>query len=682
LKTNATITIEGSRASGHKVNPYLFGHFVEDIRDHMEAMLAYPLKDMDFEGEGEGRGAVSGCWSAYTNGRNTGYALEAPAPKHSGRAVRIRILSDDEAYAGIAQPAALKGPMEYKVQLVARASVELRHVVVEAVDRRTEERLGHALIELASHNWQEYGAELFVSRACADAEVRVYVPDGHPRWADHVSTGMLWLDHVSLLPVDSIGLVKREVLEMTQALNAGMMRLAGNYISAYHFEHGIGPVLERPVMYNEAWGGSTCKYFGTDEFIRFCRELQVEPLICVNDGSGTPGEAARWVEYCNGSADTPMGAKRAANGFPEPYNVKYWEIGNEVWGAWQVGTCSADRFAERCVSFAEAMKAADPSLVILACGHTDQTWNRAVLDIAGEHINYLTLHLYHGYGRFGLERDAPAEERYKAMATFPEWTRDSIRQTAEQIRANAKHRHIKLAITEYNTMYYPNTVRKGLPDEHTLGAAVANAANLNEMLRQSDIVHIGSFSDLVNGWLGGCIRVGDYYADQYCGKKSGWSGQPLTVYGTPSYEVLKLYAGRSIGRMLPAGAVCGTFSVHSNKPAPFGLDALPDLDVAACLNEEGSLITVFIVNRSLREVKTELDLRGFEPSEETLLYEITGDSSDEINSVFAPDRIRCKASAVPASAWLNGYILRPSSVYALEIKAKPAAEGQAAGGAK
>ncbi|MEK5163759.1 alpha-L-arabinofuranosidase C-terminal domain-containing protein [Paenibacillus sp. FSL R5-0527] len=673
MKANAKITIDGGRASGPTVNPYLFGHFVEDIRDHMEAMLAYPLKDMDFESGAEGRGAVSGAWSAYTNGRNTRYALEAPAPKHSGRAVRIRVLSDDEADAGIAQAAALHGPSEYTVRLVARASVELSYVIVEAADRRTGELLGHVKIDLGSHNWREYEAKLSVSRACANAEIRVCVPADHPRWNDHVSTGMLWLDHVSLLPADHIGGVKREVMEMTRALNAGMMRLAGNYISAYHFEHGIGPVLERPVMYNEAWGGWTCKYFGTDEFIRFCRELGVEPLICVNDGSGTPEEAARWVEYCNGGTDTPMGAKRAANGHPEPYNVRYWEIGNEVWGGWQVGTCSADRFAERCVTFAEAMKAADPSLVILACGHTDQEWNRAVLDIAGEHIGYLTLHLYHGYGRFGMDRDTPAEERYKAIASFPEWTREDLRRTLEQISLNEKHRHVKVAITEYNTMYYPNTVRKGLPDEHTLGAAVANAANLNEMLRASDLVHIGSFSDLVNGWLGGCIRVGDYYADQYCGKTPGWSGQPLTVYGTPTYEVLKLYANRDIRRLLPADVACGTFAVRANKPAPFDLGTLPDLDVAACVNEDGSVVTVFIVNRSLEEVRAELNLLELEPSGDTLLlHEITGDSFEAINSVFEPDRIACQSRTVPLAAWRQGYPLRPASVYALEIKTERA----------
>ncbi|WP_410769629.1 alpha-L-arabinofuranosidase C-terminal domain-containing protein [Fontibacillus sp. BL9] len=670
MNNKAKITIDCSRVSEHTINPYLFGHFVEDIRDHMEAMLAFPLKDMDFESEAGQAAGVSGSWYVYTNGRNTKYALEASAPKHSGRAQRVRILSDDEAYAGIAQRIALKGPKKYSVKLVARASIELNYVIVEAVDRLSQERLGLERIELHSHNWQEYEAVLAISRDCADAEFRVYVPAEHPRWQDSVSTGMLWIDHVSLLPEDHIGLVKREVVEMSRDLNAGMMRLAGNYISAYHFEHGIGPVLERPVMFNEAWGGWTSKYFGTDEFIQFCRELNVEPLICVNDGSGTPEEAAQWIEYCNGGIDTPMGAKRAANGHPEPYGVKYWEIGNEVWGAWQVGTCTGEQFARRTLSFIEAMKTADPSIVILACGHTDQNWNKAVLDIAGDKIDYLTLHLYHGYNRFAMDRGTPAEERYKAITVFPEWTRLNIEETREQILASPKHSHVKLAITEYNTMYYPNNVRKGLPDEHTLGAAVANAANLNEMLRSSDLVHIGSFSDLVNGWLGGCIRVGDYYADQYCGKAPGWSGHPLKVYGTPTYEVMKLYAGRDISSMLPAKVECGTFAVQSNKPAPIELDALPDLDVAACTNKDRSTITLFIVNRSLQEVRAALDLGELYAAKDTVLYEITGESEWDINSVFAPDCISCKPTSIPFEAWKAGYPLRPASVYALEIRTK------------
>ena len=674
MQSKATVTVTCGQASRHTIHSYLFGHFVEDIRDHMEAMLAYPLKDMDFESEAAGTPGVSGSWHAYTNGKNTAYALEAAAPRHSGRAQRIRLLSGDEAYAGIAQRTALKG-VKHALRLTARASIELSYLIVEAVDRSNGERLGLERIELNGHNWRLYEADLPVSRDCADAELRLYVPAEHPRWRDHVSTGMLWIDHVSLLPADHVGSVKREVVEMSRALNAGMMRLSGNYISAYHFEHGIGPVLERPVMFNEAWGGWTSKYFGTDEFIAFCRELRVEPLICVNDGSGSPEEAAQWVEYCNGGADTPMGAKRAANGHPEPYDVKYWEIGNEVWGPWQVGTVTAEAFARRTLSFIDAMKRSDPSLIILACGHTDQDWNRTVLDIAGEHIDYLTLHLYHGYNRFGMDSHTPAEERYKAIASFPEWTRHNFGQTAREIGSHPKHAHVKLAITEYNTMYYPNTMRKGLPDEHTLGAAVANAANLNEMLRASERVHIGSFSDLVNGWLGGCIRVGDAYADQYCGKLPGWSGRPLCVYGTPTYEVMKLYAGRELSRLLPVQTDCGTFSVQPNIPVPIPLDALPDLDAVACANESGDTVTVLVVNRSLSEVKTGFRLDGWEAAGTVRLHEITGESEWDINSVFAPERIACHTRTLPAEVWSEGCVLRPASVYALEFRAEAAAKG-------
>lgn len=668
MTKNATITVHGAARSKHSIQPYLFGHFVEDIRDHMEAMLAFPLKDMDFESEPETKVEVSGAWRAYTNGKNTEYALESPAPRHSGHAQRIRIISDDEADAGIAQRVALKGPMAYLVKLVVRASVDLQFLYVDAVEYRTERLLDRVRIELTSHNWKEYESKLSIPHDCVDAEIRVYVPAEHPRWKDNVSTGMLWFDHVSLLPEDHVNLVKREVIDMARSLNAGMMRLSGNYMSAYHWMYGVGPVLERPVMYNEAWGGWASKYFGTDEFIAFCRELQVEPLIGVNDGSGTPEEAAQWIEYCNGSVDTPMGALRASNGHPEPYGVKYWEIGNEVWGPWQVGSCSAEEFAHRAVRFAQAMKAADPDIVLLVCGHTDQEWNKAVLDIAGEYIDYLTLHLYYGLGRLGMNRQTPADERYKAMSAFSEWTRGHIERTRELIRSQDKHAHVKLAITEYNTMYYANTDRKGLPDEHTLGAAVANAANLNEMLRQSDVIHIGSFSDLVNGWLGGCIRVGDHYADQNHGKVAGWSGRPLTVYGTPTYEVLKLYANRGVSRLLSVETECDTFSVSSNKPTSFATDGLPDLDVVACSNEDGSEVTVFIVNRSLEEVKTKLQLKDCKAAEEMTLYEITGDSYEDINSVFEPNRIVCKSTSVPSADWQDGLVLRPHSIYAASFK--------------
>lgn len=665
MQQQANIRVNCAKVGTDRINPFLFGHFVEDIRDHMDAMLAYPLKDMDFESNPKSDG-VSGQWYPYTNGRSTLYAVEPAAPKHSGHSQMIRVFSEDEGFAGIAQNIAVKGGVSYGLTLFARASIEIRHLIAEIVDLQSQEIISRCSVPLSGHDWKEYKASLAVARPCAKAELRVYVPAEHERWRDSVATGIIWLDHLSILPDDSVGNVKKEVVDMARGLNAGMMRLAGNYISAYHWRNGIGPLYERPNMINEAWGGWTAKYFGTDEFVRFCRELDVEPMICVNAGSGTPEEAAEWVEYCNGGPDTPMGALRAANGHPEPYGVKYWEIGNEMFGPWQVGHCTAEQFAHRYVRFAKAMKAADDGIVLLACGDTRSEWNASMLEIAGEYMDYLTIHMYHGYRRLGMNENTPREERFYAMVTYAERTREVISRAAELIRSREKHSHVKLAFTEYNTMYYPNNNRKGLPMEHTLEAAAVNAANLNEFIRNCGIVEIGSFSDLVNGWLGGCIRVGDYYADQFRGKVQGWSGKALTVYGTPTYYVLQLYANRDIAHVVHSEVECGDFSVNKS----FGtmqLNHLPKLDVVACVNEKGTKATVFVVNRSLETISAAISLPGAKSGGKALVHEIAADDIDSINSVFETEKIKPAAYDLHAEDGCWNWELRASAVYVLEF---------------
>ncbi|TBL73234.1 alpha-L-arabinofuranosidase C-terminal domain-containing protein [Paenibacillus thalictri] len=667
MSNQAKITIQAGEVQAATINPYVFGHFVEDIRDHMDAMLAFVLKDMDFEDEAVG--GVSSGWYPINNGKNTRFELEPAAPKHSGHSQKIRIYSSDQCTAGIGQRISVRGGMEYRIRLVARAALDIRELVCEVADAAGGKTLCSAQVELTSHNWREYTFTVTPAETAENAEFRLLISSEGAAWPDSIATGILWLDHVSMLPADSRGIVKKEVIDWSRELNAGMMRLAGNYISAYHFEHAIGPELERPNMINEAWGGWTNKYFGTDEFIRFCRDLNVEPLICVNAGSGTPEEAVQWMEYCNGGKDTPFGARRIEYGNEEPFGVKYWEIGNEIYGPWQVGHCSAEEFAHRYVRFAKAMKAADPNIILMACGDVNSEWNKTVLDIAGEYIDYLTLHIYHGFGTVGIDPNTPKEERYKAMVAYPEITRHIVNETTELIRSSAKHEHVKLAITEYTTMYYPNTIRKGLPMEHTLESAVANAANLNEYIRQASMVEIGSYSDLVNGWLAGCIRVGDHFADQYRGKQPGWSGKSQLVYGTPTYHMMKVYANRDIARTVTSAVDCGTFGVTPQKNR-FGvkLDELPVLDVVSCLSESGDTLTLFVVNRGLEPVQTEISVDAFMMSPDVTMWEISGDDYEAINSVFAPDYIVSKQKQLTSEQGRLTCSLNAHSIYVLEMK--------------
>jgi alpha-N-arabinofuranosidase len=294
-------------------------------------------------------------------------------------------------------------------------------------------------------------------------------------------------------------------------------------------------------------------------------------------------------------------------------------------------------------------------------------WNRAVIERAADLIDYLTLHLYHGYPRFGMDGQTPKDERYKAIVSYPEWTRETIGQLRDMFNTEQRYAHLKLAVTEYNTMYSPNTVRKGLPREHTLEAAVANAANLNEFIRGSDLVEIGSFSDLVNGWLGGCIRVGDFYADQFRGKVPGWSGKSLTVYGTPTYYVMSMYANRELDYVVESSAECGTFQVNSLVPDALQLDRLPNLDVVACINESGDKLTLFVVNRSLEATLTKVRLSGFADSGEATVSELTADHYEAFNSVNHPNSVACTTHKLSFANSQLACELKASSVYVLEV---------------
>lgn len=667
MKSNAKIVVKGSKVHEERINPYIFGNFVEDIRDHMDAMLAYAFTNMDFEEEDNNNDGVSGDWYPLTNGKNTKYALEPAAPHHSGHSQRIRVFYDDEACSGIGKKIIVKANTKYKLNLYLRASLEIKKLSLEILDLATQEVIGSAIINIESHMWREYKAEVFISKNCSNTELRLMIPTDLPEWKDSVATGILWIDHVSMLPEDSVGNVKKEVFDMTKDLDCAMMRISGNYMSAYHWEYGIGPMYNRPNMVNEVWGGWASKYFGNDEFIQFCKDLGVDPLISVNDGSGTPEEAAAWVEYCNGSKDTKMGALRAANGFEEPYNVKYWEIGNEVWGPWQVGHCTPEEYANRYIKFTIAMKAVDPNIKLLCCGDSNPLWNEKVVEIAGEYMDYLTMHPYHSFGRIGISGNASVEDKYYGTVCYPEVTRVHISKVSELISRNPRHSHIKLAFTEYNTMYFNNTIRKGLPNEHTLEAAVANAGNFNEFIRNCDMVQIGNFSDLVNGWLGGCIRVGDCMADQFRGKITGWSEKNLVTYGTPTYYALKLYGNSNIDYVLSSTVECDTFTVPCNI-SDISSKKLPVIDTVACINENEDLLTLFVTNRALEKVNIVISLDDFAADGEVIVNEITGEDKDSLNTVFKPEEIKCIQNKCNAVDNKVSFELKPHSIYSFEVK--------------
>ncbi len=177
------------------------------------------------------------------------------------------------------------------------------------------------------------------------------------------------IGRLELLPADHVGGADPDVIRLLKASRLPILRWpGGNFVSGYHWEEGVGPIDARPTVPNYAWGAVETHRFGTDEFLAYCRVVGCEPMICINGGDGTPEEAARWVEYCNGAPSTPMGRLRTKHGYREPYGVRHWELGNELWGRWQYHWTTAAGYVDRYRRFAEAMRTADPSIELYACG--------------------------------------------------------------------------------------------------------------------------------------------------------------------------------------------------------------------------------------------------------------------------------------------------------------------------
>ena len=197
----------------------------------------------------------------------------------------------------------------------------------------------------------------------------------------------MWVDQASLVPGDAVGGVRADVEALVAALRPGVPPLARRQRRP-GLPLGVGcrPARRRPIWVNLSWKNEPEPGdIGTDEFIAFSRRMGAEPSITVNiEGRGaTAEEAAAWVEYCNGPATSKYGALRAANGHPEPYGVKYWELGNEIWGDWVRGHTDAATYARNYVRYQQAMRAVDPSIEFIAVGDNDMAWNRTVLRTAG-----------------------------------------------------------------------------------------------------------------------------------------------------------------------------------------------------------------------------------------------------------------------------------------------------------
>lgn len=447
-------------------------------------------------------------------------------------------------------------------------------------------------------------------------------------------TGTVWIDQVSLRPGNAVGGPRPDVFQKIKELRPSFIRWpGGNAAQSYHWMWGVGPTDQRHSWINHAWWNEIeSSDFGTDEYIQLCRALGAEPSITVNvEGDGaTAREAAAWVEYANGPATSKYGAMRAANGHPEPYNVKYWEVGNEVFGKWEIGHTDVATYAHNFNRYALAMKAVDPTIQLIAVGSTLE-WNRILLQISAKQISQIALHFY--YGEKEMQGD-PGN-----LLAHPETLEQTYAGMRILLHQFAPDNHIQLNVNEWNTSL-------PVPKQHAMISALYAGSMLNEFERNGDIIAASAVSDLINGWSGGIIQASRH-----------------DLFLTPTYLVNKLYSDH-LGTTRLASTVQGP----SFNTSLQGKD-IPVLDAIATRSSDGREIFVKAVNKdSQNDLLVTIDIQGVAVGAQAELSTITSASSNSSNSFTTPTAIALQTAEIPSGNRFDVELPRNSvSVVSLHV---------------
>jgi alpha-N-arabinofuranosidase len=329
-------------------------------------------------------------------------------------------------------------------------------------------------------NWKKFSADLIPTADSTNATLEI----------EYTGPGTLWLDQISLMPTDSVFGWRKDVVEALKAMNPGIIRWGGIAIEHVDWKNLIGDPDKRKPWTDPFWGGMHPPAAGLEEFVILCKSIGVEPMICVRTTDSNASDAVAEVEYFNGAANTPMGALRSQNGHPEPYNVKYWQIGNEQAG---------QEYTQKLKLFCEAMKKHDPTIKLLSSFP-----NPDILRTASHFIDYICPHHYQDLA--GSDGD---------FSRIQSW-----------IQKYGDDRPIKIAVTEWNTTAGNWGLSRG--SLWTLDNALTCAIYHNIMHHHADWVEISNRSDLINSHCAGSIQT-DHYR----------------LFKTPAYYVQSLYANKA-----------------------------------------------------------------------------------------------------------------------------------------
>lgn len=427
--------------------------------------------------------------------------------------------------------------------------------------------------------------------------------------------------------------LRKDVLAALRELNFRSMRYpGGNFVSGYRWEDGIGPKDQRPRRREMAWQSVETNQFGTDEFIRFCREIGTEPMLAVNLGAGTIQDAANLVEYCNAPTGSKYADMRAANGQEEPYGVKYWCLGNEMDGPWQIGHLDAIDYAKKAREAAKLMRLHDDSIELVLCGSSNSKmptypdWDRISLEHCWDLVAYHSMHYYAG----NREDDTPS---YLSLSAAFEDHIDTVAAVLRYVKAKTRSKHdVYLSWDEWNVWYKASEMsdKRGgwkeaphlIEEVYNLEDALVVAQWLNVFLRRADVLKIACIAQIVNV-IAPILTRTDSLLKQ-------------TIY-YPLLMFSQMASGNSLDLL-----------VESPRYETKQFGDMPLLDVSSAHDEAAGRNTIFVVNRSMTErMPIEIRWGDVRPNRVTSAHQLSGNDPKACNSWDDPNHIAAQAIYAP-----------------------------------
>ena len=445
------------------------------------------------------------------------------------------------------------------------------------------------------------------------------------------------IDNINLFPSDSLrndlGGLDPDEVKMAKEMHTPLVRYGGNFTSGYHWKDGIGPEDKRVSMLNIAWGIPEYNTFGTDEFLHFCKLIGAEPQIAVNLGSGTPDEAAAWVKYVDEEFDA---------------SALHWELGNELWGSWNLGWPTLEQLPGRTREVSEAIHKVDPKAQLIATGHDPdhyQQWNAAQLTNPSGTFDYLSTH-------FVVTTDAtlttnPSAD-FLAEATFALPVELGRRLHAMQDQINGTPAFANKAHVAFTEWLYVGH-RNDTPRFNNMAGAIGAAAFFNMLMKNADVVPISDMTGIM--------------------EFAGIWKKRSQVYAAPAYYAFKMYASADATKPVAVTADSGSYTVHKGISRLPEIADVPYLDVVAVANDSGSTLTLFVVNRHLtRDFETNIQLGGFHPAPAARVQTLQSDSLYDENTDADPENVVPSESAAKVEGDHLRYVFPHESITVITIK--------------